>query len=164
MAEHTKEMSMSAETSNARGDDLAERQAWYEQQIALAECLWAAAFLDRWECGDDVPSKEYYVALWLAARAAPPLAATRGDVRGLVDKLVDAAYQDGMQGLDVMSNETLSARSALEQALIERQATVPADPRAAAEQAIAEALRRESMAPDDYAPMPDAPAPLENDE
>jgi hypothetical protein len=42
--------------------------------------------------------------------------------------------------------------------------TVPADPRAAAEQAIAEALRRERMAPDDYAPMPDAPAPLENDD
>ena len=42
--------------------------------------------------------------------------------------------------------------------------TVPADPRAAAEQAIAEALRRERMAPDDYAPMPDAPAPVEDEE
>jgi len=40
----------------------------------------------------------------------------------------------------------------------------PADPRAAAEQAIAEALRRERMAPDDYAPMPDAPEPLESDD
>ena len=40
--------------------------------------------------------------------------------------------------------------------------TVPADPRAAAEYAIAEALRR--MAPDDYAPMPDGPVPMEDDE
>ena len=39
--------------------------------------------------------------------------------------------------------------------------TVPADPRAATEQAIAEALRRERMAPDDYKPMPDAPVPGE---
>src|SRR5690606_31575276 len=46
---------------------------------------------------------------------------------------------------------------------IERQVTVPADPRAAAEQAISEALRRERMAPDDYAPMPDAPVPMEHD-
>lgn len=66
---------MTAETSNARWDVVAERQAWYEQQIALAEGQWAAAFLDRWECGDDVPSKEHYVALWLAERAAPPPAA-----------------------------------------------------------------------------------------
>jgi hypothetical protein len=41
--------------------------------------------------------------------------------------------------------------------------TVPADPRAAAEQAIAEALRRERMAPDDYAQMPDRPVPMEYD-
>lgn len=40
--------------------------------------------------------------------------------------------------------------------------TVPADPRAAAEQAIAEALRRERMAPDDYKPMPDVPVPMED--
>ncbi len=39
--------------------------------------------------------------------------------------------------------------------------TVPADPRAAAEQAIAEALRRERMALDDYKPIPDAPVPLD---
>jgi predicted RNA-binding protein with PUA domain len=43
------------------------------------------------------------------------------------------------------------------------QVTVPADPRAAAEQAIAEALRRERMAPDDYAPMPDRPVPMESE-
>lgn len=42
--------------------------------------------------------------------------------------------------------------------------TVPADPRAATEQAIAEALRRERMALDDYAPMPDRPAPMEEQE
>lgn len=42
--------------------------------------------------------------------------------------------------------------------------TVPADPRVAAEQAIAEALRRERMAPDDYAPKPEAPVPMEEDE
>lgn len=42
--------------------------------------------------------------------------------------------------------------------------TVPADPRAAAEQAIAEELRRERMALDDYKPMPDAPVPLEKQE
>ena len=47
---------------------------------------------------------------------------------------------------------------------IERQATVLADPRAAAEQAIAEALRRERMAPDDYKPMPDSPVPMESDD
>jgi hypothetical protein len=41
--------------------------------------------------------------------------------------------------------------------------TVPADPRAAAEQAIAEALRRERMAPDDYKPMPDRPVPMEKE-
>lgn len=39
-----------------------------------------------------------------------------------------------------------------------------ADPRAAAEQAISEALRRERMAPDDYAPAPDAPVPMEANE
>jgi hypothetical protein len=43
------------------------------------------------------------------------------------------------------------------------QMTAPADPRAAAEQAIAEALRRERMAPDDYAPMPDRPVPMESE-
>ena len=39
----------------------------------------------------------------------------------------------------------------------------PADPRSAAEQAIAEALRRERMAPDDYKPMPDRPVPMEQE-
>ena len=39
--------------------------------------------------------------------------------------------------------------------------TLPASPRAAAEQAIAEALRRERMAPNDYKPMPDSPVPVE---
>lgn len=37
---------------------------------------------------------------------------------------------------------------------------IPADPRAAADQAIAEAFRR--MAPDDYKPVPDAPVPMED--
>jgi hypothetical protein len=42
-------------------------------------------------------------------------------------------------------------------------APLPADPRAAAEQAIAEALRRERMSPDDYAPIPDRPVPMEEE-
>lgn len=36
--------------------------------------------------------------------------------------------------------------------------TLPASPRAATEQAIAEAFKR--MAPDDYKPMPDRPVPM----
>lgn len=39
---------------------------------------------------------------------------------------------------------------------------LPADPRAATEQALREAFRR--MAPDDYAPMPDGPVPMEDGE
>ena len=38
--------------------------------------------------------------------------------------------------------------------------TLPASPRAATEQAIAEAFKR--MAPDDYKPMPDRPVPMED--
>lgn len=40
--------------------------------------------------------------------------------------------------------------------------TLPASPRAATEQAIAEAFKR--MAPDDYKPVPDAPVPMEDSE
>ena len=39
---------------------------------------------------------------------------------------------------------------------------IPTDPRAAAEQAIAEAFKR--MAPDNYKPMPDRPVPMESDD
>lgn len=39
-----------------------------------------------------------------------------------------------------------------------------ADPRAATEQAIAEALKRESMAPDNYKPVPDAPVPMDSEQ
>jgi hypothetical protein len=39
--------------------------------------------------------------------------------------------------------------------------TLPADTRAAADFAIAEAFKR--MAPDDYKPMPDRPVPMENE-
>ena len=89
---------MTAETSNARLEVVAERQAWYEQQIALAEGQWAAAFLDRWECGDDVPSKEHYVALWLAERAAQPPVSVPLDgltaLDGLVDRIAEA-IRDG---------------------------------------------------------------------
>lgn len=42
--------------------------------------------------------------------------------------------------------------------------TLPASPRAATEQAIAEAFKRERMAPDDYKPMPDRPVPMEEEE
>ena len=38
--------------------------------------------------------------------------------------------------------------------------TIPTSPRAATEQAIAEAFKR--MAPDDYKPMPDRPVPMES--
>ena len=38
--------------------------------------------------------------------------------------------------------------------------TLPADTRAAAEQAIAEAFKR--MAPDDYKPVPDRPVPMDS--
>jgi hypothetical protein len=40
--------------------------------------------------------------------------------------------------------------------------TLPTDPRAATEQAIAEAFKR--MAPDDYKPVPDAPVPMEDED
>lgn len=42
--------------------------------------------------------------------------------------------------------------------------TLPTDTRAAADQAIAEAFKRERMAPDDYKPVPDAPVPMEQEE
>ncbi len=47
-------------------------------------------------------------------------------------------------------------------AALARAMTLPASPRAATEQAIAEAFKR--MAPDDYKPMPDRPVPMEKDD
>lgn len=113
---------LTAETSNARGE-WPERYAcngpegtFWTDDAALANKLIAAAFdRDEWTVTDTQNP----------TGATPPQPAdARGDVRGLVDKLVDAAYQDGMQELDAMSNETLSARSALEQALSQQPAAV----------------------------------------
>lgn len=39
---------------------------------------------------------------------------------------------------------------------------LPTDPRAATDQAIAEAFKR--MAPDDYKPMPDRPVPMDSEQ
>lgn len=110
-------MSMTAETSNARGEVVAVGDG-SEFDIAMRAYEFAA--IKHGKTGDNAPAVDAAGARVFAMfneAAAPPPAAARGDVRGLVDALVDAAYQDGMQELDAMSDETLSARSALELAL-----------------------------------------------
>jgi hypothetical protein len=194
MAEHTKEMSMTAETSNAREPDVAMALHWIDR--------YAAGIDD--ECQIDLVADALGVTLPDGYAAAPPPAAAEpktlpvptrvyltdkaavivGDPqRGWGEEGPEAHNCDDMGcatiGPHVLARVPFTDERALPQAAeaqltykgvpigpmqtfadIERQATVLSDPRAAAEQAIAEALRRERMAPDDYAPMPDAPVPM----
>lgn len=70
------------------GVDIAARQAWFEEQAALAESEWIDFFQERFEGGDDVPDKEHFIALWLAER--DPLAT---DLAAAIER-AEAAERD----------------------------------------------------------------------
>lgn len=58
--------------AQAAPGDVAARQAWFAREIDSAESRWIDSFQDRFDAGDDVPGKDYFVALCLAERAPPP--------------------------------------------------------------------------------------------
>src|SRR5690606_835356 len=147
MAEHTKEMSMTAETSNAPVD-VRGLVALAEQMERDADACRRDGYIDAAVVKEDCAQR---IRQTLGISAIAEALAAEG-----VQAEPKAEAQMTYKGVPIGPMQTFAD--------IERQVTVPADPRAAAEQAISEALRRERMAPDDYAPMPDRPVPMGDDE
>ena len=80
----------------AQAGAVAARQEWFERELVAAERQWIDAFSRRWEEGDDVPSKDHFIALWFAERS-PPAAVLVEALEELV-KLKEAyCHCDGTQ-------------------------------------------------------------------